>query len=647
MFTKILIANRGEIACRIIRTAKRLGIQTIAVYSSVDSNAQHVQQADKAYYIGEAPATDSYLNADAILRIAKEAGAQAVHPGYGFLSENTDFSEACAQAGITFIGPPAPAIAAMGSKRAAKHIMQTAKIPVVPGYHGENQDPEYLEAQAEGIGFPVLLKAAAGGGGKGMRLVHENDNFLEALAAAKREARSSFGDDIMIIEKYLEQPRHIEFQIFADQHGNSVHLFERDCSIQRRHQKIIEETPAVGFNNKLRDQMGKAAIKAAKAINYVGAGTVEFLVDAKQHFYFMEMNTRLQVEHPITEMITGIDLVEWQLRVSSGEALPLAQSNITAKGHAIEVRIYAEDPQQQFLPATGKVIYLETPKENQHIRIDSGVVAGDTVSMYYDPMIAKLIAWGDDRETALRYLQQALQEYHLVGIKNNVAYLQNIITHNEFIRGNTSTHFIDQYHAELSLSLIARNTGFAIASLYCLLKQKSTAWQMNLPAQQSLQFLDENNERLTITVTHHPQGYELAWDDHSVHISGHFTNVRTMQITLEKKQFSATIYEHNNTLSIFALGTVHTVQRFNPAIYYARSEQAGGHLNAPMPGTVVAILAKDGTHVKRGDGLIVLEAMKMEHTINAPSEGTVKKIYFALGDQVDEGAELLSFESAH
>jgi 3-methylcrotonyl-CoA carboxylase alpha subunit len=471
MFGKILIANRGEIACRVIRTVRGLGIDTVAVYSDADRDALHVSMADEAVRIGEAAPRESYLRGDRIIEACKATGAQAVHPGYGFLSENAEFARLCQQNGIVFIGPPARAIEAMGSKSAAKSIMDRAGVPLVPGYHEEDQAPSRLSRAAKEIGFPVLLKAVAGGGGKGMRLVRQAAEFDEALAAARREAASSFGNDDMLVEKYLAQPRHVEVQVFCDRKGNAVYLFERDCSVQRRHQKVIEEAPAPGVTAELRRQMGEAAVRAAQAIEYEGAGTVEFLLDEGGSFYFMEMNTRLQVEHPVTEMITGQDLVEWQLRVAAGEGLPLKQDELGIRGHAFEARIYAEDPDHDFLPATGILSYLQPPDENEHVRVDTGVLQGDEVSVYYDPMIAKLVVWDENRKRALSRLARALSEYRVSGLRTNISFLYNLATSKPFRDAELDTHFIEKHHDMLfHESEHDRVQDLPLASLYLLLR---------------------------------------------------------------------------------------------------------------------------------------------------------------------------------
>ena len=501
MIRKILIANRGEIACRVIRTARRMGIATVAVFRDADRDALHVSMADEAVNIGPPRPADSYLCADKIIDACRRTGAEAVHPGYGFLSENAAFAQACADNDIVFIGPDPDSIRAMGSKSEAKAIMEAAGVPLVPGFHGEKASAEQLRAAAEGMGYPVLIKAAAGGGGKGMRLVRKAAEFDDALGSARREATASFADDLMLVERYIERPRHVEIQVFCDRHGNAVYLFERDCSIQRRHQKIIEEAPAPGMTPDLRRSMGEAALKAARAIDYVGAGTVEFLLDADGAFYFMEMNTRLQVEHPVTEMITGVDLVEWQIRVAGGEQLPLAQEDLKIRGPAVEARIYAEDPGSGFLPASGVLNYLEPPPENEHVRIDTGVVQGDEVSVFYDPMIAKLVTWDESRERALARLTGALSRYRIGGVHSNVSFLYSLASHEAFRAGEVNTHFIEEHHDTLFHETAADQVrDLPLASLFLLLRMEqlaqsrvgagdpwspwnaSSAWRLNAPA---------------------------------------------------------------------------------------------------------------------------------------------------------------------
>lgn len=672
MFDKILIANRGEIACRIIRTAKRLGIKTVAIYSDADVHALHVQQADEAYCVGPAPSRDSYLQMDKIIAIAQKSGVQAIHPGYGFLSENTRFAAACLDAGLVFIGPPASAIEAMGSKSAAKRLMQQANIPLVPGYHQPDQNPQLLAKAAAEIGYPVLLKAVAGGGGKGMRTVWQAEEFMAALESAKREAASSFGDDTMLVEKYLTKPRHIEIQVFLDSFGNGVYLFERDCSIQRRHQKVIEEAPATHFPATTREQMGNAAVAAARAINYLGAGTIEFLLDEDGQFYFMEMNTRLQVEHPITEMITRQDLVEWQLRVAAGEPLPCQQEQLSIHGHAIEVRIYAEDPQNHFLPATGTIEYLHTPTESNHVRIDSGVTNHSIISPYYDPMIAKLIIWDEDREAALRRLQLALQQYHIVGLQTNLAFLEAVVHHPAFIAADIDTGFINKHQTELlpAVTHVTEKT-LVLSTLYLLLQQASAAknsatissdpyspwhqrdsWQSNLPSQQTLRLVAQDKEfvinaqTLPATTTN-ATTYKLTIANAKQHytVSG-ILEKNNLHAHIDDEQLQIAVMQTQDDLYLFGAQLQSHLKIYNPTIVYELQADNKGRLNAPMPGTVVAVMANTGQNVKSGDNLLIIEAMKMEHTIQAPHDGVVKAIHFQVGDLVDEGVELLSIESS-
>jgi 3-methylcrotonyl-CoA carboxylase alpha subunit len=634
MFNKILIANRGEIACRVIRTAHKWGIACVAVYSEVDADALHVKLADEAFCIGSAPASESYLCGDKIIDVAVKAGAQAIHPGYGFLSENAAFAEACAKAGICFIGPPVAAIRAMGSKSAAKKIMAKAKVPLVPGYHDDDQTAKTLLAAANKIGYPVLLKAVAGGGGKGMRIVWSADEFTQALAAAKREALASFGDDTVLIEKYLTKPRHVEIQVFADSHGEVVYLFERDCSVQRRHQKVIEEAPAPGMTSELRRQMGEAAVAAARAIGYVGAGTVEFLLDEDGSFYFMEMNTRLQVEHPVTEMITGQDLVEWQLKIATGKSLPLKQDQLKINGHAFEVRIYAEDPRHDFLPSIGRINFLQTPEENAQVRLDTGIVQGDAISPYYDPMLAKLIVWDVDRAQALQRLSNALAQYFVVGVTTNLDLLAAIAEHPEFKSGKFDTGFIPKYHDELLKLPVVTEEILESAATYVWTQRKAEAeqraalstdpyspwcavdsWRMNLASEQKISFL----------------------------VQGEVKNVRAGEGGRR-----ATIFSDHEKIYLLVDGQRYQFTIVNPdTIDHAQhATESKAHLIAPMPSKVVALLVKVGEQVKRGTPLIVVEAMKMEHTIHAPADGAVKEWYFQVGALVQEGVELLEFEEA-
>lgn len=661
MFTKILIANRGEIACRIIRTARRLGISCIAVFSEIDANALHVKLADEAYCIGPAPTRESYLRGNVIIETALKAGAQAIHPGYGFLSENAEFAEACAKAGICFIGPPAAAIRAMGSKSKAKEIMEKAGVPLVPGYHGTKQDLATLQQAAEKIGYPVLLKAAAGGGGKGMRVVIQATDLEVALHSAKREAQSSFGDDLILIEKYLTQPRHIEMQVFADTQGNVVHLFERDCSIQRRHQKIIEEAPAPNFSLKLRKQMGETAIAAAKAIGYVGAGTIEFLYDEDGSFYFMEMNTRLQVEHPVTEMITKQDLVEWQLRIANGEPLPCQQKQLNIHGHAFETRIYAEDPNHDFLPSVGQINYLKTPDENAFTRLDTGIRQGDQITPFYDPMMAKLIVWGEDRTSALEQLQKALAKFQVIGVTTNLNLLTAIARNSEFATGELSTNLIANHQQELIVTPALTTEILALTAVYILHLQKKTAqqnanlthdpsspwfsvdnWRLNLPAEQTLYFSDSQEYKVVIQKIE--PAFIVKTMDQVITIQNLLIEENNLTATLLDQEAEANIFVSESDIYVLYKGLRYHFSLSNNKNKASAAVEVKSHLTAPMPGRVVALLAKVNTEVEADTGLAVIEAMKMEHTIHAPTKGIIKEWYFQVGDLVEEGVELLRFE---
>ena len=633
MFTKILIANRGEIACRIIKTAKAMGIATVAVYSEVDRNSLHVQLADESVAIGASPSNDSYLVSDKLIQAALETGAQAIHPGYGFLSENAEFCRLCAANNLVFIGPPVEAILAMGSKSAAKTIMADAGVPLVPGYHGDDQNPEIIKQAANDMGYPVLLKAAAGGGGKGMRAVYAEAEFDEALGAAKREALNSFNDDIMLVEKYLLKPRHVEIQVFCDSHGNAVYLFERDCSVQRRHQKVIEEAPAPGMTETLRQQIGEAAIKAALAINYEGAGTVEFLLDAQGEFFFMEMNTRLQVEHPVTEMISGQDLVEWQLRVASGELLPRSQDQLTINGHAFEARIYAEDPDHDFLPATGRLTVLQPPLESAHVRVDTGVVEGDDVSIYYDPMIAKLIVWDTDRDRALQRLTQALSEYRISGLTTNIGFLYNLAISQAFQNGDVDTGYIEEHEAEIFRQRdrdIDYAAPLAAAAIFKLREQQAQIQAAHSTEPNSPWHLCNSWGLPPSALTIQIQQAEV-----SVATSANQSDLENTSIAITESGFDLFTPE----------GFFHCSE-VGPDLGLDTDNTDGGSLRAPMNGTVVSLLVETGTPVSKGDTLLVMEAMKMEHTIDAPADGMVTEFYFQPGDLVDGGADLLAFEGS-
>ncbi|HEY6234393.1 MAG TPA: acetyl/propionyl/methylcrotonyl-CoA carboxylase subunit alpha [Candidatus Elarobacter sp.] len=664
MFDKILIANRGEIACRVIKTARRLGVRTVAVCSEADARARHVRLADEAVTIGPPAARDSYLNSERILDAARRTGAPAIHPGYGFLSENADFADACARADIVFIGPPAVAIRAMGSKSAARQLMETAGVPLVPGYHGERLEPAYLQQMAEKIGYPILIKASAGGGGKGMRAVTNAADFGAALTACKREAAASFGDDRVLVEKYLARPRHIEIQVFADTHGNTVHLFERDCSVQRRHQKVIEEAPAPGMTDVRRRQMGDAAVAAARVVGYVGAGTVEFIADQNGAFYFIEMNTRLQVEHPVTEMITGVDLVEWQLRVAAGERLPLAQEQLAIRGHALEARIYAEDPAKGFLPSPGKLIHLSAPAESAHVRVDTGVEQGDEITPYYDPLIAKLIVWDENRESARERMRQALAQYRVVGAANNVEFLRRVIESRSFADAALDTGLIERERAALFADRETSNEAYLIAALATLLHENEAArqraarfddphspwarrdgWRLNFSGERLLSFRRREREQ-AVLVVYDASGYQLRIDDTTTSAHGALGPNATLHAEFAGTELDAAVVSVGDTLHVFLDGDRHVIVRIDP--WHSddeRGEDEAG-LKAPMSGKIVALLVSAGTRVAKGAPLLVLEAMKMEHTITAPAAGKIGGFPFAVGEQVSEGVNLVDFEIA-
>ena len=659
MFAKILIANRGEIACRVICTARRLGIATVAVYSEADRSAMHLELADEAWPIGPAPARDSYLNIKAIIEAARKSGAEAVHPGYGFLSENAEFAEACETAGVVFTGPPASAIRSMGSKAEAKVLMQRHGVPLVPGYHGADQSPARLLDEAERVGFPVLIKATAGGGGRGMRVVGSAAEFASALAAARREAEGAFGDDRVLIEKYLERPRHIEIQIFADRHGNTIHLFERDCSIQRRHQKVIEEAPAPGLDEKTRSAMGQAAVAAARAVGYVGAGTVEFIAEAGT-FYFIEMNTRLQVEHPVTEAVTGLDLVEWQLRVAADEALPVCQQDLGLRGHAIEARLYAEDPEREFLPQTGTLHRLRFP-EPEIARVDTGVRQGDVVTPFYDPMIAKIIAWGEDRTAALARLRRALAETAALGVVTNRDFLARVATHPEFTTGEIDTGFIERHRAVLlPPRRPASDAVLAAATLSRLLAREAAAkeaaarsgdrfspwarvdgWRLNGVGHQELLFRDGAEER-KVTATARGRDWLLQIGEQPLLVGGEYRADGTLSVVLDGVRRHVMVLDHGLETAVFLDGESWRLVEIDLLAPSAGEDPTAGRLTAPMPGRVTQLMVEPGSRVRRGEPLIIIEAMKMEHTVAAPADGVVEAVRFAVGDLVEEGAELIA-----
>jgi 3-methylcrotonyl-CoA carboxylase alpha subunit len=665
MFQKILIANRGEIACRIIRTCRQFGIRTVAVYSDADATAQHVKQADEAIYIGGSLPSESYLCGDKIIAAAKKAGAQAIHPGYGFLSENADFAEALEKEGLKFIGPAAASMRKMGSKAGAKDLMSAHGVPVVPGYTGENQEAAYLLQEADRIQYPLMIKAAHGGGGKGMRIVRSHDEFLSNLESCQREAKNAFGRDRVLLEKYIEQPRHIEIQVFADNHGNTIHLNERECSAQRRYQKVIEESPSPFLTPERRKQMGNAAVQAAKAIEYVNAGTVEFIVGADGDFYFMEINTRLQVEHPVTEMVTGLDLVEWQLRVAAGEKLPLSQNEIKTSGHAIEVRLYAEDPEKNFLPGSGRLERLDLPMPTKNIRIDTGVVEGDTVSIFYDPMIAKLIVWDQDRPRALAQLQNALSHADIKGTKSNIEFLEKLIRHPVVINGSITTNYLDQHLAEVLPQAAALPEDFLIAaSVSSLISDENHSrqqamhsndphspwairdgWRISHESQQKLcfQWRDEN-------VDVHAKG---AFGSYHISIGEKIFDIRNAVIDNKVLSFqnhtSSQRYLVHADQNIITVHDANSRARFHrvPAFFFddKTSSGSGDRILAPMPGRIVIVKSKLGDEVIEGQELAVMEAMKMELSLKSPRAGKISDIAITAGDFVDSDAVLIKLEA--
>ncbi|MCP3724444.1 acetyl/propionyl/methylcrotonyl-CoA carboxylase subunit alpha [Paraburkholderia sp. CNPSo 3272] len=669
MFNKILIANRGEIACRVAATCRRLGVKSVAVYSDADANAKHVAGCDEAVHIGEAAAAQSYLRYERIIDAARATGAQAIHPGYGFLSENEDFARACEAAGIVFIGPPVDAIAAMGSKAAAKALMHAAAVPLVPGYHGDDQDPTLLQREADAMGYPVLLKASAGGGGKGMRVVERSEDFAAALASCKREAASSFGNDRVLIEKYLSRPRHVEVQVFADKHGGAVYLFDRDCSVQRRHQKVLEEAPAPGLEDGVRRAMGEAAVAAARAVNYEGAGTVEFIMTGTD-FYFMEMNTRLQVEHPVTEMITGLDLVEWQLRVAAGEPLPLGQSQLSITGHALEARIYAENPARGFLPSTGTLKHLRMPQgvefrlghagQRASVRIDSGVREGDTITPFYDPMIAKLIVHGATREDALARMKRALEACEVVGPHTNVEFLQRLVICEPFASADLDTGLIERNHDALfSPQQKPVREALALACAALLGREGGAEhgaspwhalshWRLNSGFAQTLSWRDvESDTAFTVAHTHDGGDETLAYAGHEARYTWWCGEGKDEYgATIGDKRVRGRVFIDGDVFHVFCLGTAMAFEWQNLLAHAADAEHGEGRLTAPMPGKVIAVLVEPGAVVEKGAPLIVMEAMKMEHTIGAPAAGKVTEVLYGVGDQVADGAQLLVLEAA-
>jgi len=661
VFERVLIANRGEIACRVIRTCRRLGIHMIAVYSEADRNAQHVRLADEAWPIGGPRPDESYLRGDAIIEVARKTGAQAIHPGYGFLSENTAFSRACIDAGIVFIGPDPTSIEAMGSKAAAKHLMAKHDVPLVPGYDGDNQDNAFLAEQAHKIGYPLIIKPSAGGGGKGMQIVRSNAGFLDALAAAQRIAKASFGDASMLLERYIEHPRHIEFQVFGDRHGNVIHIDERECSAQRRYQKVLEETPSPFLDAERRAAMGAAAVAAAKAVNYVGAGTVEFIVGPEGDFHFMEMNTRLQVEHPVTEMTHGIDLVEWQLRVADGEPLPLTQAQVESRGHAIEVRLYAEDPDHGFLPGSGKLTCLQLPDASAHVRLDGGVIEGDTVTIFYDPMIAKLIVWDVDRPSALQRMREALATCEITGPKSNVAFLERLVRHPAIIEHRIDTGYLDRHLDEFisgdaepdSRTLFAAAVAALLhdeAHVLCNAADpyspwnRADAWRVG-HAGKRLVALSANGQRFEVESWGHAGTYCLQGGGVRCTVEDALRDDRSLSARFDG---AAARFEVRSDASRVLLHDADGVRwRFDrvPAFAWETSDStAGNQVAAPMPGRIVLVKAKPGDTVEAGQELLVMEAMKMELSLKAPRAGTIESIGAAASDFVEADTVLIKFK---
>ena len=674
MFKKILIANRGEIACRVAATARRMGIKTVAVYSDADAGAKHVQACDEAVHVGGNAPKDSYLQWQRILDAAKSTGAQAVHPGYGFLSENEDFAKACAAAGLVFIGPPASAILAMGLKAESKRLMEKAGVPLVPGYHGAEQDPALLQREADRIGYPALIKASAGGGGKGMRVVEKSEDFAAALASCQREAINSFGSDAVLIEKYVQRPRHIEIQVFGDTQGNCVYLFERDCSVQRRHQKVLEEAPAPGMTEALRAQMGAAAVAAAKAVNYVGAGTVEFIVEQTAYdqpesmkFFFMEMNTRLQVEHPVTEAITGLDLVEWQLRVAGGEPLPLRQDQLRIQGHAIEARICAENPDNNFLPATGTLQVYRKPQavsfERGNVRIDDGVREGDTISPFYDSMVAKLIVHGDTREQALARLDTALAQTHIVGLNTNVQFLRHVVRSSAFAQAQLDTALIQREAAVLfKQETVGLPAAVAAVVAHSLHAEKALqghdpfsqrdGWQSHGVAQRRFEFVWQEQPCSARLNYLHDGALSLSLEGNTgISDTANSPLAGVLSFSADgaglwvqwgdaPRLFSQLDWQ-GETAHLFTPQGATRITVLDPLAHAGEAAQEAGRLTAPMPGKVVSFAVKAGDAVKAGQALAVMEAMKMEHTIHAPKDGVVAELLYAPGDQVADGAELI------
>ncbi|XP_078381741.1 methylcrotonoyl-CoA carboxylase subunit alpha, mitochondrial-like isoform X1 [Oculina patagonica] len=665
---KVVIANRGEIACRVMKTAKKMGIRTVAVYSDADANSMHVDMADEAFHIGAAASRESYLKMEKIIEVAIQSGAQAIHPGYGFLSEKPEFAQLCEKEGVIFIGPPASAIRDMGIKSTSKEIMGNAGVPIIEGYHGDDQSDERLRQEAERIGYPVMLKAVRGGGGKGMRIVMKPEDFDDALESARRESLKSFNDDNMLVEKFVDTPRHVEVQVFADTLGNTVYLFERDCSVQRRHQKIIEEAPAPGVSSEMRQKIGEAAVRAAKAVGYVGAGTVEFIMDKDQNFYFMEMNTRLQVEHPVTEMITGQDLVEWQLRVAAGERIPLVQEDIKLTGHSFEARIYAEDPDSDFLPGAGPLLHLSTPQPSDVIRVETGVRQGDEVSVHYDPMIAKLVVWSENREQALSLLKESLQQYNIVGLNTNINFLSSLCEHGHFKEGDVHTDFIKQHYQDLfPAKLPLSHEMLAQASLGLLLLERqeqetraelssdpysvwnsNVSFRLNNVAKRRIR-LDDGDKKIYIIVSYNKNGsYTLEIDGRPMHVKGKLQSEgskTSLTANVDGRIFKSWLVDQEGTLHLFTKDGCHKVSRPVPKFLRGGPSAASqGSAVAPMTGTIVKVFVEPGQSVEEGETLVIMEAMKMEHVIRAPKAGVIEKVLYAAGQAVNRHAQLVQFQ---
>ncbi len=664
MFQKILIANRGEIAVRVAKTAKKLGVQTVAIYSEVDANALHVEMCDESVCVGGAAPADSYLNVERIIAAAKATGSEAIHPGYGFLSENAAFARRCESEGIKFIGPSSSTIESMGLKSAAKAIVEKAGVPLLPGYHGDDQSDSVLVSEATRIGYPLLIKASAGGGGKGMRIVMKAEDFDSALAGARREAANSFGNDHVLIERYIQAPRHVEVQIFADSQGDCVYLFERDCSLQRRYQKVIEEAPAPGLSEEVRRHLGEVAVSVAQAVSYEGAGTVEFIMDEQQNFYFMEMNTRLQVEHPVTEMIVGEDLVEWQLRVASGESLPKTQEAITSHGHAFEARIYAEDPHKDFLPAAGQITYLSTPDpDGKRIRIETGVRVGDEVGVYYDPMIAKVVCWGESRDLALQALRDALRQYHLAGIQTNTNFLSRLASVTNFTDADRhpsglTTGLIAQFKDELtSSSPDVEKAAIVMSVAYDLNHQEASTqraesdpyspwamkdgWRLNAPPSRRYTYSVNETEYRVVTTDESGQ-ITVSFEDGEITLDTVSLQGNNVTASLDHQKQQATVHQDGLITTVFYNG--HTVRLSAVSNSSSVEEESENALVAPLPGYVRQVLVAKGDVVTKDQPLIIVEAMKMEHTILSPKDGLVDDVFYKAGDQVLEGAELLAIE---